>query len=575
MTIAAAPGHQTDRSASVFTPTAAKTVAVPVQVQTGAVISEGLGKDALISWFRGEFAAANAIIDAMCSHLRKTGGGDDGDSVSGSEYDSVFAAIHRRRLNWIPVLQMQKYHSIAEVAIELQKAEDLRARKIAKAAAKEEEEDLREKKTETEETVTEEKKSCFNGEKVTENGDVDDVEDDSPSSDITDSGSHQDVHQTAAAETPQIICQSHEDCDARSCEIKPIKGFQAKEQVRGHTVNVVKGLKLYEELLKEDELSKLIDFVAELREAGQNGKLLGESYIMFNKQIKGNKRELIQLGVPIFGHVKDENSNDSNNSVNIEPIPPLLESVIDHFVTWRLVPEYKRPNGCVINFFEEGEYSQPFLKPPHLEQPISTLVLSESTMAFGRILSSDNEGNFRGPLTLSLKQGSLLVMRGNSADMARHVMCPSQTKRVSITFFRVRPETNHHSHSQPNSPQNDGVMTMWQQQPCHYAMTPTPFLNGYDHSIEMMPKLGVLRPPMVMMAPPPVQPMVLPSPGVMGTASGTGVFLPWASVSSRKHVKHLPPRAQKKRLLPLPPAAATSSPAGESTSEPVITVGGA
>lgn len=117
--------------------------------------------------------------------------------------------------------------------------------------------------------------------------------------------------------------------------------------------------------------------------------------------------------------------------VNIEPIPPLLESVIDHFVTWRLIPEYKRPNGCVINFFEEvytspwitiplrlrfsltfeitallqGEYSQPFLKPPHLEQPISTLVLSESTMAFGRILSSDNEGNFRGPLTLSLKQG--------------------------------------------------------------------------------------------------------------------------------------------------------------------------
>lgn len=158
-------------------------------------------------------------------------------------------------------------------------------------------------------------------------------------------------------------------------------------------------------------------------------------------------------------------------------------------------------------------------------------------------------------------------MRGNSADMARHVMCPSQTKRVSITFFRVRSET-YHNHSQPNSPHNDGVMTMWQP----YPMTPTPFLNGYDHSIDMMPKLGVLRPPMVMMAPPQVQPMVLPSPNVMGTGGGTGVFLPWASVSSRKHVKHLPPRAQKKRLLPLPPAA-SSSPAGESTSEPVITVG--
>ncbi|ESQ37973.1 hypothetical protein EUTSA_v10028541mg [Eutrema salsugineum] len=571
MTIAAAPAHQTDRSVSAFSPayaTAAKPVAVPVQLPPGAVVSEGLGKDALISWFRGEFAAANAIIDAMCAHLRKTGD----EAVSGSEYDAVFAAIHRRRLNWIPVLQMQKYHSIAEVAIELQKvaakkAEDLIERKT-------EAEDLKEMKTEAEEVV---KKACFNGEKLTENelnGDVEEVEDDSPSSDITDSGSHQDVQQTVAADTAQIICQNHEDCDARSCEIKPIKGFQAKEQVKGHTVNVVKGLKLYEELLKEDELSKLIDLVAQLREAGQNGKLAGDSFILFNKQIKGNKRELIQLGVPIFGHAKDENSNDSNDSVNIEPIPPLLESVIHHFVTWRLVPEYKRPNGCVINFFEEGEYSQPFLKPPHLEQPISTLVLSESTMAFGRILSSDNEGNFRGPLTLSLKQGSLLVMRGNSADMARHVMCPSNTKRVSITFFRVRPETNH-NHSQLNSPHHDGVMTMWQQPPpCHYQMTPTPYLNGFDHSIDMMPKLGVLRPPMVMMAPPPVQPMVLSSPGVMGTGGGTGVFLPWtSSVSSRKHVKHLPPRAQKKRLLPLPPPA--TSPAGDSTSEPVVSVGGA
>jgi len=41
-------------------------------------------------------------------------------------------------------------------------------------------------------------------------------------------------------------------------------------------VNVVKGLKLYEELLKEDEISKLLDFVAELREAGINGKLAGD-----------------------------------------------------------------------------------------------------------------------------------------------------------------------------------------------------------------------------------------------------------------------------------------------------------
>lgn len=58
----------------------------------------------------------------------------------------------------------------------------------------------------------------------------------------------------------------------------------------------------------------------------------------------------------------------------------------------------------------QGEYSQPFLKPPHLEQPLSTLLLSDSTMAFGRMLVSDGEGNYRGPLMLPLKEGYVYII---------------------------------------------------------------------------------------------------------------------------------------------------------------------
>lgn len=42
-------------------------------------------------------------------------------------------------------------------------------------------------------------------------------------------------------------------------------------------VNVVKGLKLYEDIFTDVELSKLNDFVNELRVAGQNGELSGGS----------------------------------------------------------------------------------------------------------------------------------------------------------------------------------------------------------------------------------------------------------------------------------------------------------
>ena len=72
----------------------------------------------ILAWYRGEFVATNAIIIALCAHLTELAGAKVG-GVALSEYDTVFAAIHYRRLNWIPVLQMQKYHSIVAVAVEL------------------------------------------------------------------------------------------------------------------------------------------------------------------------------------------------------------------------------------------------------------------------------------------------------------------------------------------------------------------------------------------------------------------------------------------------------------------------
>ncbi|KAK9083101.1 hypothetical protein Scep_029572 [Stephania cephalantha] len=89
-------------------------VAVPVQPFQ---ISETFARDAIIAWFRGEFAAANAIIDAA-----------ESDGAGGSEYESVFQAIHRRRLNWISVLQMQKYYSIADVTTELRRVSERKAK---------------------------------------------------------------------------------------------------------------------------------------------------------------------------------------------------------------------------------------------------------------------------------------------------------------------------------------------------------------------------------------------------------------------------------------------------------------
>lgn len=92
----------------------------PYQPAPPLLVSDSFAKDAILAWFRGEFAAANAIIDSLCGHLAQV-------ASSSNDYDSAFAAIHRRRFNWIPVIQMQKYHSIADVSLELRKVVEKKA----------------------------------------------------------------------------------------------------------------------------------------------------------------------------------------------------------------------------------------------------------------------------------------------------------------------------------------------------------------------------------------------------------------------------------------------------------------
>ncbi|KAL1816646.1 hypothetical protein ACET3Z_019220 [Daucus carota] len=467
-------------------------------------------KDAVIAWFRGEFAAANAIIDALCNHLSELHGG-------GSVYESTFAAIHRRRLNWIPILQMQKYYPITDVLVEIGNVTDKKGNVVEICAPE---------------------RTGGSGDEDQCYGNIGGL----AKSEITIGGSQNGQPKFENLELYSI----NEDCETHHAQIKVCKGFVAKEPVKGHMVNVVKGLKLYQDIFTDNEISKLTNYVNELRVSGQNGELSGETFIMYHQQVKGgNKRELIQFGAPIFGPVKKEATSQFQKS-QIDPIPETLLGVIDNLVQWHLVSESRKPNSCIINFFDEGEYSQPFLKPPHLDQPISTLLLSQSEMAFGRMLVCDNDGNYKGPLMLSLKKGSLLVMRGNSADMARHVMCPSQSKRISVTFFKVQTDG-----IVKNSSPLNRALTLWQPGISNGYSVPRGTYYSYE-AMDVISKCNVLRNPIFMCAP--MRPMVLGPKRI--TRGGTGVFLPWA-VGSKKPAKHLPPRAQKGRIFELPSPAET------------------
>lgn len=51
---------------------------------------------------------------------------------------------------------------------------------------------------------------------------------------------------------------------------------------------------------------------------------VGETFILFNQQMKGNKREMIQLGVPIFGKIKEEAKSKDKISIKIFKITNVI-----------------------------------------------------------------------------------------------------------------------------------------------------------------------------------------------------------------------------------------------------------
>jgi hypothetical protein len=171
--MAAGPGSTTTITTDrpTIPPPPTTTTTVPLQPPPPMLVSDSFAKDAILAWFRGEFAAANAIIDALCSHLSHLS--------SSADYTNVFAAIHRRRLHWIQILQMQKYHSIADVALQLRLVAENNKTVLEQQHVIEN--DVVAEEPEEEEQKTEEK--LING-----GGGDEHEEYDSPESEITDSG---------------------------------------------------------------------------------------------------------------------------------------------------------------------------------------------------------------------------------------------------------------------------------------------------------------------------------------------------------------------------------------------------
>ncbi|KAL1209204.1 RNA demethylase ALKBH9B [Cardamine amara subsp. amara] len=220
----------------------------------------------------------------------------------------------------------------------------------------------------------------------------------------------------------------------RSMNVKKKRDFVFLEKVNGEIVNILDGLELHTEVFNAAEQKKIVDKVCQLQEQGRKGELKRA----FTAQGKG--RSAIQFGC-CFNYRTSKAGRPPGilRHETVEPLPSLFKLIIKRLVKWHVLPPTYVPDCCVVNIYDEGDCIPPHIDSRDFLRPFCTVsFLSECNILFGSNLKVGETGEYSGgSYSLPLPVGSVLVLNGNGADVARHCVPEVSTKRISITFRKM------------------------------------------------------------------------------------------------------------------------------------------
>ncbi|OAY62861.1 RNA demethylase ALKBH5, partial [Ananas comosus] len=158
-----------------------------------------------------------------------------------------------------------------------------------------------------------------------------------------------------------------------------------------------------------------------------------------DKWMRGKGRVTIQFGC-CYNYAKDKEGNLPGilRHVVADPIPDLFKVIIRRLIRWHVLPPACIPDSCIVNIYEPGDCIPPHIDSHDFVRPFCTVsFLSECNILFGSNLKIAGPGEFTGSSAIPLPVGSVLVMNGNGADLAKHCVPAVPTKRISITFRKM------------------------------------------------------------------------------------------------------------------------------------------
>ncbi|KAI3961760.1 hypothetical protein MKW92_023806 [Papaver armeniacum] len=217
------------------------------------------------------------------------------------------------------------------------------------------------------------------------------------------------------------------------------KDFIHYENVHGEIKNVLQGLELHTGFFNESEQNTIVNFVYYLQCLGQNGELKERTYSQPKKWMPGKGRVTIQFGC-CYNYALDKKGNKPGimRDEEVDSIPPMLQSMIQRMVNWSVLPATCVPDSCIVNIYDKGDCIPPHIDHHDFLRPFCTVsFLTECHILFGPKLEIVGPGKFSGPVAIPLPRGSVLVFKGNGADVSKHCIPSVPGKRISITFRKM------------------------------------------------------------------------------------------------------------------------------------------
>ncbi|XP_027338480.1 RNA demethylase ALKBH9B-like isoform X1 [Abrus precatorius] len=225
----------------------------------------------------------------------------------------------------------------------------------------------------------------------------------------------------------------------RYSQVQSKKDFTFRERVNRRYLNVVQGLELHTGVFNPVEQRKIIECIYRFQWRGKQGKLRDRTYSEPRKWMRGKGRVTIQFGC-CYNYAVDKNGNPPGivRDEEVDPLPPLFKQMIKRMIRWNIVPSTCIPDSCIVNIYDEGDCIPPHIDHHDFLRPFYTVsFLNECEILFGSNLQVVSPGEFSGPFPIPLPVGSVFVLNGNGANIAKHCIPSVSSKRISITFRKM------------------------------------------------------------------------------------------------------------------------------------------